>query len=155
MIAAIAEEAADGSSGRNCNNDGNGYGWRCRGRRKLQRCPSVAKKDARKRFDKASLLYDQVFSLPSGKASYRPVHTDPARYIPIRQLTGTWTGCYWAKKRKRRKKKYLVAILACAPSPPAGRPRDAATLAARGRLSSPRGETFRLPALGERPRRHR
>ncbi|RWW48129.1 hypothetical protein BHE74_00045819 [Ensete ventricosum] len=91
MIAAIAEEAADGSSGRNCNNDGNGYGWRCRGRRKLQRCPSVAKKDARKRFDKASLLYDQVFSLPSGKASYRSVHTDPAvdRYADRLLLGGT------------------------------------------------------------------
>ncbi|RWW12652.1 hypothetical protein GW17_00023671 [Ensete ventricosum] len=45
------------------------------------------------------------------------------------------------EKGKRRKKKYLAVVLACMPSPPAGRPRDVAALIARGRLSSLRGET--------------
>ncbi|RWW75556.1 hypothetical protein BHE74_00016435, partial [Ensete ventricosum] len=43
--------------------------------------------------------------------------------------------------------------VARAPSPPAGRLRDVTALATRGRLSSPRWETFHLPALEERPRR--
>ncbi|RZS17064.1 hypothetical protein BHM03_00049172, partial [Ensete ventricosum] len=127
---------------------------------------------------------------------YRAVRPCTAQYIPVRQLTGMQTDRYRAillksaidnrfrpsainfdcqaadfyqKKRKRRKKKYLVAILACTlpvcprrlrvdrepslPSLPVGHPPDVAALAARGRLSSPRGETKRLPVLGERSRR--
>ncbi|RWW46963.1 hypothetical protein BHE74_00047082, partial [Ensete ventricosum] len=60
------------------------------------------------------------------------------RYIPVRQVTGTWTACYWAvlpkidrrrsieeekgkKKRKRRKKKRRIKNTA--PSSPACRHR--------------------------------
>ncbi|RWW28555.1 hypothetical protein GW17_00006963 [Ensete ventricosum] len=80
------------------------------------------------------------FSLRSGKAPYRSVHTGPAanRYAD-RPLPG--------------------AVVARAPLPPAGRPRDVAargSLARRslpwvahGQLLSPCGETKRLPALGE------
>ncbi|RWW08598.1 hypothetical protein GW17_00027949 [Ensete ventricosum] len=46
-----------------------------------------------------------------------------------------------------------VACKTLSPSPPTGCSRDVAVLAARGRLSSPRGETKRLPALGDRSRR--
>ncbi|RWW38588.1 hypothetical protein BHE74_00056166 [Ensete ventricosum] len=73
------------------------------------------------------------------------------------------------KKKRKKRKKYQAAVLACAlparpcrpgvdreplsPSSPAGRSRDVAALAARGRLSSPHGETKRVLALGERTRR--
>ncbi|RWW72895.1 hypothetical protein BHE74_00019267 [Ensete ventricosum] len=102
------------------------------------------------------------FYLPSGKA-----HT--ARYIPIRQLTGTRTSRYRAvplkstvsgqlrKKREeeeeeenkkeekeKKKKEEEEKYLARAPSPPAGRPRAVAALVARGRLFSQCGEAEQL-----------
>ncbi|RWW32632.1 hypothetical protein GW17_00002679 [Ensete ventricosum] len=96
------------------------------------------------------------------------------RYIPVRQVTGTRTACYWAvlpkidrrrpiegkidrqrsieeekgkKKRKRRKKKRRIKNTA--PSSPACRHRPWVARA----LSPPAGAFS--PARGERSRRHR
>ncbi|RWV81451.1 hypothetical protein GW17_00057127 [Ensete ventricosum] len=66
--------------------------------------------------------------------NYRAVRPRTARYLPVRQLTGTQTGRYRAKKRKRRKK-YLAAVLVRLPSPPGGRPRAVAALTTRGSLA--------------------
>ncbi|RZS08295.1 hypothetical protein BHM03_00039243, partial [Ensete ventricosum] len=106
---------------------------------------------------KENMDEEEEFSLPSGKVSYRPIHTGPTadRYTD-QSLSGGTTkidrrrsieeekGKRRKKKRKRRKK-YLVIVLACAlpaharrpwvdrePLPPSllvGRPRDVASLA--------------------------
>ncbi|RZS22439.1 hypothetical protein BHM03_00055219 [Ensete ventricosum] len=61
-----------------------------------------------------TLELKSTFSLLSGKAPYRPVHTGPtADQYADRLLPGG------TKKRKRRKKKkYLAVVLACETSPP-------------------------------------
>ncbi|RRT57684.1 hypothetical protein B296_00032244 [Ensete ventricosum] len=73
----------------------------------------------------------------SGKAPYRP-RPRTARYIPVRQLTGTRTGRYRVKKRKRRKKKkYLAVVLACV-LPTRPRSPRATIVPVRGDETSPR-----------------
>ncbi|RWW55030.1 hypothetical protein BHE74_00038356 [Ensete ventricosum] len=118
------------------------------------------------------------FSLPSGKASYRSVHTGSVadRYVD-RSLPGstakidrcgrlteklTVGGRLKKKKGKEEeeKKKEVPGRrprlrAARAPSSSAGRSRAVTALAVRGLLSSLRGERKCLPALGERPRRRR
>ncbi|RWW30164.1 hypothetical protein GW17_00005266 [Ensete ventricosum] len=77
---------------------------------------------------------------------YRAVRPRTARYIPVRQLTGTRISRY---RGYRRRGKEEIRSTSSSSSPECC-PR---ALAARGRLLSPRGKTKRLPTLGERPRR--